>query len=53
MKRAILAGSLLLVIAAALVWLYVPTKPLSAIVRGGPGPPNIVLLHGYGSNAEA
>ena len=52
MKRAILAGSLLLVIPAALVWLYVQTKPLSAIVRSGPGPPNIVLLHGYGSNAE-
>ena len=52
MKRAVLAGSLLLVIAAALVWLYVQTRPLSAMVRGGAGPPNIVLLHGYGSNAE-
>ena len=52
MKRAILAGSLLLVIAAALGWLYVQTKPLAAVVRGGAGPPNIVLLHGYGSNAE-
>jgi phospholipase/carboxylesterase len=52
MKRAILAGSLLLVIAAALAWLYVQTRPLSAIVRGGAGPPNFVLLHGYGSNSE-
>lgn len=52
MKRAILAGSLLLVVGAFLFWLRVQTKPLSAIVRGGAGPPNIVMLHGYGSNAE-
>lgn len=26
--------------------------PLSAIVRGGDGPPALVLLHGYGSRAE-
>jgi phospholipase/carboxylesterase len=52
MKRAILAGSLLLVVGALLFWLRVQTKPLSALVRGGPGPPNVVLLHGYGSNAD-
>ncbi len=51
MKRAILAVSLLLVVAAAAAWLYVQTAPLSAMYRGGAGPPNIVLLHGYGSNA--
>ncbi len=51
MKRAILAVSLLLVVAAAAAWLYVQTAPLSAMYGGGSGPPNIVLLHGYGSNA--
>lgn len=52
MKRAILAGSLLLVVGAFLFWLRVQTRPLSALVSGGPGPPNIVLLHGYGSSAD-
>ena len=28
------------------------TAPLDTIVRGGSGPPTIVLLHGYGSSAE-
>lgn len=26
--------------------------PLDTLVRGGPGPPALVLLHGYGSSAE-
>jgi phospholipase/carboxylesterase len=26
--------------------------PLETLVRGGPGPPALVLLHGYGSSAE-
>lgn len=52
MRRTILAVSLLLAIAATLVWLYIQTAELDAIVRGGYGPPTVVLLHGYGSNAE-
>ena len=28
------------------------TTPLETIVRGGAGPPTLVLLHGYGSSAE-
>ena len=40
------------VAAAAEVWLRIQTAPLSAITRGGSGPPSLVLLHGYGSNAE-
>lgn len=51
MKRALLGLGLLLAVCAALVWLYVQTAQLDALVRGGPGPPTVVLLHGYGSNA--
>jgi phospholipase/carboxylesterase len=43
---------LVFAVGAFQLWLRVQAKPLSAIVRGGPGPPNIVLLHGYGSNAD-
>ncbi len=39
-------------VAVFLVWLRVQVAPLSAIIRGGDGPPSLVLLHGYGSNAE-
>jgi len=41
-----------IVVAAALVWLTLPGRPLGAIERGGGGPPTVVLLHGYGSNAN-
>ena len=51
MKRALLAAGLLLAIGAAVAWLYLQTARLDAIVRGGAGPPTVVLLHGYGSNA--
>jgi phospholipase/carboxylesterase len=51
MKRALPGLGLALAIAAALAWLYVQTAELDALVRGGPGPPTVVLLHGYGSNA--
>lgn len=52
MRRAFLAVSLLLAIAAALYWVYLQTAPLTALIRGGEGPPTLVLLHGYGSRAE-
>jgi phospholipase/carboxylesterase len=51
LKRSFLIIPLLVVIAAALVWLWMLTAPLQAIVRGGSGPPSVVLLHGYGSSA--
>jgi phospholipase/carboxylesterase len=39
-------------IAAASVWLWMQSAPLTTIERGGAGPPTVVLLHGYGSRAE-
>jgi phospholipase/carboxylesterase len=36
----------------ASLWLWTRTAPLASIVRGGDGPPTLVLLHGYGSRAE-
>lgn len=41
------APAALLFLSAALAWPQVPR--LSAIIKGGEGPPTIVLLHGYGS----
>ena len=52
MKRALAFGALSAFVIAAAVWLRVQNAPLDAIVRGGNGPPAIVLLHGYGSRAE-
>ena len=54
MKRIVpaLAIALVVPIAVAIVWLRTLSSPLSAIVHGGSGPPSLVLLHGYGSNAE-
>lgn len=51
-KRALLVLTLLVVVAAGLLWLRLRTAPLQAIVHGGSGPPALVLLHGYGSRAE-
>ena len=34
------------------LWLWARSAPLAVIARGGPGPPALVLLHGYGSRAE-
>lgn len=51
-KRAFLFLILLIFIATASSWLWLQSAPLSAIERGGSGPPTIVLLHGYGSRAE-
>jgi phospholipase/carboxylesterase len=52
MKRRLLVAVLVLVTLAAVLWLRIQVAPLSAIIRGGGGPPSLVLLHGYGSNAE-
>ena len=45
---------LLLIASASLsaLWLWLQAAPLSAIERGGSGPPTLVLLHGYGSRAD-
>ena len=51
MKRALTIAVLGVMTAAAVVWLWVLTAPLGAVVGGGSGPPSLVLLHGYGSNA--
>jgi phospholipase/carboxylesterase len=51
-KRALFIVPLLIATAAGLLWLRQLTGPLEAIVRGGSGPPELVLLHGYGSRAE-
>ena len=51
-KRAFLFLILVVFIAVAAAWLWMQNAPLAAIERGGPGPPTVVLLHGYGSQAE-
>ena len=51
MKRWSLIAALVAAMAMAVVWLWVQASALSAIIRGGDGPPSLVLLHGYGSNA--
>lgn len=51
MKRWSLLLGLIIVLAAAVTWLWVQVAALEATVRGGNGQPSLVLLHGYGSNA--
>lgn len=51
MKRWSLVIGLVVVLSAAVTWLWVQVAALDAIVRGGNGRPSLVLLHGYGSNA--
>lgn len=51
LKRWLPVAVLVLVVGAFLLWLRTQTAPLFALYRGGPGPPNVVLLHGYGSNS--
>jgi phospholipase/carboxylesterase len=51
MKRWFLLIGLIAVVALSSAWLWIQVAALDAIVRGGDGPPSLVLLHGYGSNA--
>ena len=51
MKRWLLLLVLVTVVSLSGLWLWVQVAPLDAIVRGGDGPPSLVLLHGYGSRA--
>jgi phospholipase/carboxylesterase len=52
LKRAIPAAVLIVFALGAAFWLWLQTAPLTAIIRGGAGPPTVVLLHGYGGTAE-
>jgi phospholipase/carboxylesterase len=51
-KRLALLSALVAVVVVSLLWLRTLTAPLTAIEMGGPGPPTVVLLHGYGSRAD-
>jgi phospholipase/carboxylesterase len=51
-KRLLLLGVLLSVMAGASAWLWMQAASLSAVIRGGDRPPSLVLMHGYGSRAE-
>ena len=51
MKRWTPLAALSGAMALGVFWLWVQVAALDAIVRGGDGPPSLVLLHGYGSNA--
>lgn len=51
-KRALFNLILIGFVAIAATWLWIQSAPLATIVRGGTGPPTVVLLHGYGSRAE-
>lgn len=51
MKRWLVLLGLVALVSLSSLWLWLQVSALSAIVRGGPGPPSLVLLHGYGSNA--
>ena len=52
MKTALPIAFLVVFVAATSIWLWSRSAPVSAIVRGGAGPPALVMLHGYGSRAE-
>lgn len=52
MKKPVLLVLLAAAVVGGLWWLRTLSAPLDAFVRGGQGPPTIVLLHGYGSRAE-
>jgi phospholipase/carboxylesterase len=51
MKRWLLLLGLVAAVSISTLWLWVQVAALDAIVRGGQGPPSLVLLHGYGSQA--
>jgi len=51
-KRLFFAGILIVFSVGAAAWLWLQAAPLNAIVRGGEGPPTLVLMHGYGGTAE-
>jgi len=52
MKRWLLLLALVGVVVLSSRWLWLRVASLSAIERGGDGPASLVMLHGYGSNAN-
>ena len=52
MKRWLFLLGLTAFVTLTSTWLWVQVAALDAIVRGGDGPPSLVLLHGYGSQAD-
>lgn len=52
MKRWLLLLGLVASVSLSSLWLWLQVASVSAIVRGGDGPVSLVLLHGYGSNAN-
>ena len=51
MKRSLWLLGLISFVSLTIFWLWIQVAALDAIVRGGDGPPSLVMLHGYGSNA--
>ena len=51
MKRSLWLLGLISFVSLTTFWLWIQVAALDAIVRGGDGPPSLVMLHGYGSNA--
>ncbi len=51
MKRTFWLIGLVAFVSVTTFWLWLQVAALDAIVRGGDGPPSLVMLHGYGSNA--
>jgi len=52
MKRSFWLLGVIAFVALTSLWLWLQVAALDAIVRGGDGPPSLVMLHGYGSNAN-
>ena len=52
MKRSFWLLGLISFVSLITFWLWLQVAGLATIVRGGSGPPTLVMLHGYGSSAN-